>query len=406
MESMFIGVSGMQAHQKAVSVIGNNVANLNTVAYKAGRISFQDQLVATLRAGSSLGTNPMQVGGGVSIGSIDAVMTAGVLRPTNRTLDLSVVGSGFFVVDDGANQHYTRAGVFQMDADNRIVLAGNGMRAVGWRADIFTGAMDTTTVPSNDLRIPLGTLYAVSTANATFAGNLNAAAAVGDTATVTFDAYDSLGTAHRVDITFEKTAAATWEWTATSPDAAVGTTPGSGTLTIDAHGNVTAATNSGPIDLQLATPNGAEATLSFVVDFSAVSQLDGEFSVQTTSQDGLRMGTLDSYSIDTNGQIFGTFSSGATRLLGQLALAHFTNPAGLQREGNNLWSISPNSGSAVVTPASASASSIRSGYLEQSNVDLTAEFTELIVAQRGFQANSRSITTADDMLQEVLQLKR
>jgi flagellar hook protein FlgE len=406
MESMYIGVSGMQAHQKAVSVIGNNVANLNTVAFKAGRVSFQEELVSTMRVGSAQGTNPMQVGGGVSISSIDTVMTPGVLRPTNRTLDLAIVGGGFFVVDDGTNQRFTRAGVFQMDDDNRIVLAGNGMRAVGWSADIFTGAMDSTIAPTNDLRIPLGTLYAVSTANASFAGNLNASAAIGATSTASVEAYDSLGTAHRIDVEFEKTAAATWSWTASSPDGIIVAAPGTGTLSFDSHGNVTSATSDGTINLALTTPNGADATLSFAVDFSAVSQLDGEFSVQTTSQDGLPMGTLDSFSIDNEGQILGTFSSGASRLLGQLALANFTNPAGLQREGNNLWSISPNSGSAVVTPAGSSASSLRSGYLEQSNVDLTSEFTELIIAQRGFQANSRSITTSDDLMQEVLQIKR
>ncbi len=402
MESMFIGVSGMIAHQKAVSVIGNNVANINTVAYKAGRMSFKDALVQTISPGTVSGLNPMQVGTGVTVGSIETVMTPGSLKQTNRALDMAVVGSSFFVVGPAGSRQYTRAGVFQLDADNRLELASNAMRAVGWSADLFTGAINTTEAPTDSLRIPMGSLYAVPTANVKFGGNLDASVAVGATANAGFETYDSLGTSHQVDVTFTKTAGGAWSWTASSPDA-VGV-PGTGTLTFDEHGRLTASTGS--VSLALSAPNGADTPLDFAIDFSAVSQLDGASSVQTTSQDGLPMGTLDSFTIDEKGQIQGAFSNGATRLLGQLALANFSNPAGLIRQGNSMWVQAPNSGEPVIQSALIAGSLVRSGYLEQSNVDLTTEFTELIVAQRGFQANSRSITTSDDMLQEVLQLKR
>lgn len=402
MDSLYTGVSGMLAHQKAVSVIGNNVANLNTVGYKSGRVSFQDTLVQTMSTGTQAGLNPMQFGTGVAVGSIEAMMTPGSLRQTSRALDMAVVGSGFFVVGPEGNRQYTRAGIFQLDNNNRLVLASNAMRAVGWSANIFTGAMDTSQTPSDDLRIPMGSFYAVPTGNAKLGGNLDASVAVATTATAIFDAYDSIGTTHQVTFTFTKTAGGAWDWAATSPDAAASV--GSGTLTFDAHGRLTASTGS--ISMTLTTPNGATNPVDFDVDFSALSQLDGASSVQITSQDGLPMGTLDSFTIDEQGQIMGAFSNGATRLLGQLALAHFSNPAGLLRNGSSVWLQAPNSGEPVVQPASSGGSSIRSGYLEQSNVDLTAEFAELIVAQRGFQANSRSITTSDDMMQEILQIKR
>lgn len=403
MSSIFTGVAGLQANQQAVDVIANNVANLNTIGYKAGRVTFEETLVRTLEAASSMGTNPKQIGMGVGIGTIDTLMTQGDTRPTGRPLDMAVVGSGFFVVNDGQSTHYTRDGVMQLDPQNHLVMSSNGMRVQGWPADVVTSQVNTT-VPPTTLTIPLGTRYAVPTGNVTFGGNLDASSALNTPVTSSYTVYDSLGTRHTVDVNFSKTADSTWTWTASSPDATSGTVPGTGTLSFDANGRL--LNTSAPVSLDLASPNGAATPLNFTMDLGGISQLDGESSVQAISQDGLEMGTLDNFSVDSSGKIVGSFSNGASMLVGQLALATFTNPAGMSKEGSNLWNITPNSGEASVQAPSQGGGIIRSGYLETSNVDLSTEFANLIVTQRGFQANSRSITTSDEMMQDILQLKR
>ena len=404
MSSIYTGVTGLQANQKAVDVIANNVANLNTIGFKAGRVTFEDTLSSMLQPASAQGINPMQVGQGVASASIDSLMTQGDPQSTGRPLDLAIVGSGFFVANDGNANHYTRDGVMQLDANNRLVLGSNGMSILGWNADITTGNIDTTSVPPGKMTIPMGSHDALQTQNVVLGGNLNAAAATGDSYTTSYTVYDSLGTSHKVDAQFAKSDANTWSWSATSADAAAGSTPGSGTLTFDSSGHLSSGAPA--VSLELANPNGATSPMNFNIDLSAVSQLDGTSTVQATSQDGLVMGTLDNFSIDNDGKIYGSFSNGASLLVGQLSLATFSNPAGLTKNGGNLWDVSSNSGIPAVHTPSVGGSIIRSGYVESSNVDLSTEFANLIVAQRGFEANSRSITTADEMLQDVLQLKR
>jgi flagellar hook protein FlgE len=403
MSSIFTGVSGILSNQKAIDVIANNVANLNTVGFKTGRANFEETLVQTLAAGSSQGTNPAQVGMGVNIGSIETVMTQGNLQQTNRTLDLAAVGDGFFVVSEGNREHFTRDGVFQLDAQNRLVMGSNGMSVVGWQADAFTGHLDISTSPSTDFKIPIGTLYAVPTTNAIYGGNLSSGSAVGGKASSTCTVYDSLGAQHTVNVEFTKTGDNAWTWAATSPDGTLATV-GSNVMSFDAHGK--AITTQGEVNLTLTPPNGATTPQRLMFDLSAISQLNGDNSLQTTSQDGLPMGVLDTFNIESDGRVIGSFSNGASRVIGQIAMANFTNPSGLSREGNNLWSKSPNSGEPVIQASSVGGTKIRSGFIEQSNVDLATEFANLIVSQRAYQANTRSITTADEMMQDILQLKR
>jgi len=404
MSSIYTGVSGMQANQQAVEVVANNVANLNTIAYKAGRISFQETLLRTLSNGGQEGTNPMQIGTGVTVGSIDKTMSQGNLRQTGRPLDLAIAGDTFFVVRDANNATYfTRNGIFQLDANNRLVMASNGMSIIGWQADLYTGNVDTDSVPS-ELHIPIGSVYATQTLKASMGGNLNAAAAVDDTTRASITVYDSQGTAHQIEVEFTKTDAGEWDWEATSPDATVATTPGTGTLIFDEHGMLTSG--SGTVSLDFTSSGGATSPLVFDLDFSAITQLDGTSTIQPLSQDGLPMGVLQNLYIGSDGTIYGTFTNGATRVFGQLATARFANTAGMIDEGSGLWNTTINSGAPLIQPATTSGSLIRSGFLEMSNVDLTTEFANLIEFQRGFQANSRSITTSDEMMQDVLQLKR
>jgi flagellar hook protein FlgE len=405
MNSIYAGVTGMVAHQMAVDVIANNIANVNTVAYKAARVTFEETLNQTLSAGNSSGVNPMQIGKGVGIGTIDNMMGQGNMRPTSRNLDLAIVGDGFFVIGEAAEQRFTRDGVFQLDSDNRLIMASNGMRVVGWTADVVSGAIDTEAPPSADIYVPVNTYYAVPTTEVTLGGNLDATTAIGGTVDTAYYVYDSYGTQHTVTVTFTKTAAATWAWAAASPDGALAiVAPGTNTLTFDEHGNMTSSAVN--VDFTLTTPNGVTSPMRMSMDFSAVKELDGSNSVMANSQNGLPMGKLDNFTIEADGQIIGSFSNGASRVLGQIAIARFSNPSGLRKDGYNLWTVSASSGEPVVNTLADGSSQVRSGYLEMSNVDLATEFANLIIIQRGFQANSRSITTSDEMMQELLSLKR
>ncbi|NIM06538.1 MAG: flagellar hook-basal body complex protein, partial [Armatimonadetes bacterium] len=306
----------------------------------------------------------------------------------------------------GASLYYTRDGVFQLDAQNRLVSASSGMRVCGWTADPVTGFVDINNPvgPTSELVIPIGTLsIARQTANASYQANLDASAATGATVDTSFTLFDSLGTTHQVDLTFTKSAVAgQWDWTATGPDF---TGSDTGTLVFDANGQIT--TPSQPLSLTLTNPNGAINPIDLQLDFSIVTQLAGDSTIQVVYQDGMPMGSLDSFTIDAQGIVTGVFGNGMTQTLGQIALARVPNPGGMTRLGDNLYGLSANSGIAVVTPPGSSGSGeVASGYLEMSNVDLASEFADLVITQRGFQANSRVITTADEMLQDVLTLKR
>lgn len=413
MLSIYTGITGLRAHQEAVDVIANNIANVNTIGFKAGRASFQEALAETLRgayggSGGRGGSNPIQVGLGVQVGSIDNLMTQGNLRSTGRVLDVAIEGSGFFAVSDGVTNYFTRDGDFGLDANNQIVMQGSGLKVLGWQAD-STGALPTSTMvtPQSAITVPLGSMsIARATGNVSYQANLDAQAATGTAVDTSFYVYDSLGASHRVDVTMTKTAnAGEWTWQAGSPDADPAVPPSTGTLNFDANGQIT--TPSGSISVTLLNSSGATNPMAFAIDFSGVTQLTGESNVQAVSQDGLPRGSLQSFAIDRDGTVVGQFSNGMFRTIARIALARFANPAGLNKLGNNLYAPSINSGDAAILQAQTGDNGkVTSGYLEMSNVDLATEFANLIVTQRGFTANSRVITTSDEMLQDVLTLKR
>jgi flagellar hook protein FlgE len=407
MISIFTGVAGLQTYQRAVDVIANNIANVNTVGFKSARASFAEALCQTLRSGSESGTNPVQVGLGVGLGSIENLMTQGNLKSTGRPTDVAILGDGFFVLSDGARLTFTRDGVFQLDGKNRLVAASNGSRLLGWLANPATGTIDTTTNidRSTEITIPIGTrLAARQTANISYQGNLDASQDPATPVDTSFTIYDSLGAAHQITLTFTKSAATPneWSWAVTSPD---GTSPDTGTVTFTTNGEC--QTNSIAFTLTLTNPDGAAAAIPMSADLTTVTQLVGATSAQAISQDGLPVGSLQSFSVDELGIVTGIYSNGMSERLAQIALAGFTNPAGLTKLGGGLYEPSPNSGTPNVKPANVGANgTLAAGFLEMSNVDLAQEFANLIVTQRAFQANSRVVTTADEMLQDVLTLKR
>ena len=517
MRSLFAGVSGLKAHQTRMDVIGNNIANVNTIGYKASRVTFQDVLYQTLRSASAPtatrgGTNPLQVGLGVQIGSIDVIHTPGSPMPTGVQSDLAISGNGFFVLLDGEKQLFTRAGAFTIDESGWLVAPGSGLRVAGWNA--VNGVVDTNQ-PIEAIRIAIGqTIPARATTEAVFAGNLNAVAGVpvghvvrytisdvdgsgldvtleltkisdtewdivakdsdgkplelasdslkrlqfdergvltniadiaildpsdsSQTITLiaadelsafvrselpanpkvltTVEVVDSLGVRHRVIIEFEKTAANTWAWAAVDENGNYLDIAGFGvynpnTLTsarpvlrFGADGRLAAGSDIAAITLN--PGNGADPVV-FMPDFTAISQYGQPSQVSATSQNGYVAGTLEEIRFDVSGVITGVFSNGLTQTLAQLALATFANNGGLLRVGDTAFEASHNSGQPQIGAAgTGDRGLITPGALEMSNVDLSEEFTSMIITQRGFQANSRIITTSDELLQELVNLKR
>lgn len=403
LRSMFTAISSLNLHQSYLDVVANNLANANTIGYKTSRVLFQDQFYQMLNPGSGPaanlgGTNPTQVGLGVKTGYISPVFTQGALQATGRNLDLAIQGDGFFVYDQGAQRRYSREGSLTLDSAGILVNASTGLRVQGWMANA-SGVVDTNLPPSN-IQIPQNRTIARATQNAIFGGNLSADAQVGDSVDTTMGIYDSLGQLHTATVTFTRTGANTWSWSASAPAGATG----SGTITFDANGHYASSTGS-----VLSVPGSAGANpINATLDLTSLTMLSAPTSTAVTSQDGLAAGSItDVYITPNDGAIFLVYSNGMREQVGQIAVARFTNPAGLIHTGHTMFQQGLNSGDPQIGAAnSAGRGAIAAGYLEGSNVDMAQEFTNMILAQRGFQASSRVITTSDEIIQELVNLKR
>lgn len=428
MRSLFSGVSGIRSHQIRMDVIGNNIANVNTTGYKSSRTTFTDVFSQTMSPGSIL-TNPQQIGLGVGVGSIDLLMDRGSFQMTGRMLDLAISGDGFFVVQ-GANQEvlYTRVGAFDWNADGILYIPSLGMKVLGWMADADGNIGRTDRANLGEIRIVAGDVsLPIASTSATFKGNLDASAADGYEYITAMTAYDSLGRPINVALRFTKTADG-WtveyqhdysdyvdpadpsqgkEWTSTGLTLTFNT---DGTLDFDPTDPATYSTQ-----LEINDPAGAAEPLKITVDFSKITQAYDANSgpgknvstVEIHTIDGRPMGTLASVSVNEYGVITGRYTNGATKVLAQIALAYFNNAAGLMKEGASTYAESPASGVPQIgTPGSGGRSKLTPGNLEGSNVDLAQQFTDMILTQRGYQASAKLVSTADDMLQEIINLKR
>lgn len=416
MRSMFAGVSGTRAHQVRMDVIGNNIANVNTVGYKYGRATFQDMLSQTMRGSmaptdSRGGVDPMQVGLGTMLRSIDIVFTPGNLESTGKLTDMAIQGNGFFVVRDSAGGLlFTRDGAFKIDAKGNLTHPSTGYQVQGWKAD-DVGAIDRAK-PIEAIDVPLGTsMSAQATGKVSFVGNLdNSVTAHGLPGPSPWPAdystsvpiFDSQGTQHTLTLEYRKTAANEWTWTAV-----FGSTPvGNGTLKFKTSGQFDSV-DPDPPTINIPDPGTGAAPLSIAPDFGAITQVGDESSVSWSTQNGYPAGSLETFNIDDRGVITGVYSNGQYKVLGQMVLASFANSEGLMRQSNNMYAETTNSGAPQLGEATKGGrGSVLGTTLEMSNVDLAREFTDMIVTQRGFQANSRVITAADEMLQELLALKR
>ncbi|HHV35324.1 MAG TPA: flagellar hook protein FlgE [Syntrophomonadaceae bacterium] len=415
MRSLFAAVSGLKCHQQRMDVIGNNIANVNTPGYKRGRVNFQDMLNQTIRGASRPvpdgrgGTNPMQIGPGVSIGSIDLIMGGSSLQDTGKNTDLGVDGDGFFILSDGSRNYYSRVGCFDFDGEGNMISLLHGLRVMGWMPD----AEDPNRLSDilTDIKINLNeSEEAKATENMSCGGNLDSRVKTGEsesTIVLRHMVYDSKGQEYTVPIELKKTDDNKWTWTL-ADNSIIGprgdklTGTATGEITFDTIGKYSTVDNN---SITFTPPGSDQLTIN--LDFSKLTQYGSPFSADIESQDGYKSGTLESFAIDQSGSIEGVFSNGVSRRLGQIALSRFTNPAGLFKEGNSLYSVTSNSGAPNVNIAGSSGfGTVKPGSLEMSNVDLSSEFTDMIITQRGFQANSRVITTSDEMLQELVNLKR
>ncbi|MCL2411263.1 MAG: flagellar hook protein FlgE [Treponema sp.] len=466
MRSLFSGVSGLQNHQTRMDVIGNNISNINTTGFKRNRVNFHDMLYQQLQGAARPtaevgGVNPREVGLGMSIASIDTIHIQGTLQTTGVQTDLAITGNGFFVLDDRGTQLYTRAGAFSLDAEGILVNPANGMRVMGWMANEVDGGFTVLDVsrPVEQLEIPVGGKDpARATTIVNFACNLDKRIPelpenpteyqiFRSTWATSIYIFDSFGEAHTLQVEFTRVPGNPNSWTAEvvvnpqneistntsvgfgedDPEAGGATVftlnfSNNGTLisAVDEDGNESGGAGYVQMFVGFDVPDadlnedGTVFRQNFVLNLGEVggftnsmTQFAEASSTRMVEQDGRTMGYLDNFRIDQSGIINGIFSNGTSRVLGQVALATFANQGGLEKVGDNAFRQSNNSGLANIGASGvAGRGRIISGTLEMSNVDMADQFVDMIVTQRGFQANSRTIQTADQLLQELLTLKR
>ncbi|MEE0959010.1 MAG: flagellar hook protein FlgE [Lachnospiraceae bacterium] len=439
MRSLYSGVSGLKVHQTKMDVIGNNIANVNTVGFKSSTVTFKDVFYQTTQSASGPnettgtgGQNAKQIGLGVSLGSISKNITSeGGSQRTDNPFDMKLSGDGFFIVNKAGVNYFTRAGAFTTDAAGNLVN-GDGYNVMGWQADkdgnVIKDTVSKLTIKTAD---KLQTA-AAKTEKTSFTGNINASDSsfvatkdatgniTGYTGGITMSAqiYDSVGQQYLLTFNVAKTTTAN-EYTVTptslkSADGtdrttAIDTTQAYTTLTFDADtGALKSSTAKTPLNIDW---NGAgvtgRASQPISIDFSGLTSVATETSTHSSS-DGKAVGIMTGVGVQTDGRIIAAYSNGDNVCIGQIAVATFDNPAGLEAVGNTMYQTTMNSGTfdGIGEDVSAGGGSITTGVLEMSNVDLSTEFTEMITTQRGFQANSRIITVSDTMIEELTNLKR
>ncbi|EHL19999.1 hypothetical protein HMPREF9628_00996 [Peptoanaerobacter stomatis] len=472
MRSMNSAVSSLKNHQTRMDVIGNNIANVNTVAFKTGRVTFKDtysQMVRTPSGHSENrgGINPAQVGLGMNISSIDNVMEKGTVDVTNVGTDVYIDGEGFFMVESSDGRYYTRDGNFNVDEEGYLTTQ-DGRYVMGYQADKDGNVIEKLSrikVPIKDILKPK------VTSKMAMEGNLSSKTAKGIPATgfpntlatiynkvpvdssdpskgykyeikpefakneaagresilgktTTTEVIDSLGGKHTIRMDFVRTADPNkWDVYAFYVDSNGSMIPASGTTVntnpaASADGKALSGLtfkNTGGVDdtspkewtFSLTPPNGAAPMTNVKVDLSKLTQFESQSTAFVKENDGYTLGELNGMSIGSDGKIIGKFSNGDVKTLAQIVTATFANVNGLQKEGDNLWSPTQNSGDPNINvPGAGGSGMLQSNALEASNVDLAKEFTNMITTQRGFQANSRVITTTDQMLEELVNLKR
>ena len=397
------GLSGLNAAAKNLDVIGNNVANSGTVGFKQSQAQFAD-----VYANSLTGAGGSQVGIGVQVAAVAQQFTQGNITSTNNPLDIAINGGGFFRMDNGGEITFQRNGQFQLDRNGFIVGSG-GAFLTGYTADangvLSTGAPAPLFINTADI-VPQVTTGIDSVLNLDSTKSALPAAGFNQNDPTTFhnstsvSIYDSLGNAHTLQTYYVKTAAGAWSVFA-STDGAPATSVGA--LNFNTDGTLTTAM---PLSTSVAVTTGAATPFAVDIDFTGTTQFGSSFSVNKLTQDGYTSGRLAGFSVGDNGIIQGRYTNGQSAVLGQVVLASFANPNGLQPLGNNMWSDTATSGAPLIgTPDSGSLGVLQSSAVEDSNVDLTAELVNMITAQRVYQANAQTIKAQDAVLQTLVNLR-
>jgi flagellar hook protein FlgE len=409
MPSFSIALTGLAANSVSLDTIGNNLANLNTTAFKDQTTTFSALFYQNL--GSTGSGNALQVGLGTQVAGTNTDFSQGSLTKTTNSTDMALNGNGFFVVDQGNIQQLTRDGNFSLDqSGNLITSAGNNV--MGYAAS--SGVVNPNT-PLSALQVPVdATQAAHATGSFSVAANLNAATAIGGSFSTTITMYDSLGTSHATTVNFQKTADNTWNYTISLPPGDATGVPlnNTGTLTFDSSGGLlTPTTNMQDVTFPGMT-NSAD-DMKFTWDLydkngaPQIGQTVGTSTATGSTQDGFASGSYQSFSVDASGVISSQFSNGQTQKIGQIAVASVTNVEGLTLEGGNNYETSESSGSASIgAPGAGGRATVEDDTLEVSNVDISTEFANLIVAQRAFEANSKTVTTFDTVTQETINMIR
>ena len=404
--SFYTAMTGLNNNSLSINLIGDNLANMNTIGFKSSKANF-GELLAGLQ-GTSENGNPITFGLGSSLTGITRTNTQGTVSYSGRSTDAAINGNGFFVVSVNGGQGFTRAGKFEFNSDGGLV-SSDGYEILGYMAE--NGQLNNSgeLVP---IQIQKGQLLTpTATTSMDIRANLDSSAEDGTVFASTAQIYDSLGTAHAVTLEYTKTSTGNWSWTANIPaeDTTGNTLIGSGDLTFDGQGNLTAPAANPTLTITGLISGGNDATIEFrLLDENGnglLTSLSSESGVSSTSQDGRAPSILKDISIDASGVIMGLSETGGTVTLAQLALADFPNVEGLQKYKGSTFISFPSSGDPSIGVAGTGGrGSIVGASLEQSNVDMAQEFVDLIVAQRAYQANSSIIKTTDELNQVALSL--
>lgn len=453
MRSMFSGVSGLKVHQTRMDVIGNNIANVNTVGYKSQRVTFSDVFSQTLSSATAAnddtgrgGVNAMQVGLGVNVSAIDMLMTQGAAQRTDNPFDVMINGDGFMIVKDGSERYFTRAGALRLDEQGNLVTP-SGLKVQGWPATLNDkGEYVINQQEVQDINLfskDIKSMAPKATEDVSFTGNISQHRKNDEKLETSMGFYDSLGNYFTAVVNFTKEGGSSYkvdvskitdekgrqlgtietvDGKQTIKAATVTCTLENTALAFDEYGKLilTDITKEAFINFAITTDSQqlitkeANGTLSGV-DYkgkitspikgncSGLTHYASKDTVDAKYTNGNAAGTLSGYSIAGDGIVNAKYTNGAQRKVAQVVLANFDNPAGLEKVGDNLYSETTNSGK---FDGIGEAGEFSTGVLEMSNVDLSSEFTDMIITQRGFQANSRIITVSDEMLQELTNLKR
>jgi len=429
MASFFIPLTGLESDSTALNTIANDLSNMNTTGFKSQNTDFTNLFYQEI--GSTGSGDPIEVGAGVQVASNETNYTQGSINSTGNSTDVALNGNGFFVISNGQGGYeYTRAGNFTQDTNGNLVTS-NGLSVMGYPA--VNGVVNTN-APLTAINIPVGQVQEPqATSSLTMTANLDAASAAGTEFPAEVTVYDSLGEPHTATITYQETAPNTWSYSASLPAAdyagGVAPAPITGSMTFDANGNLTSITPTGGPAETIGTAAGDVSSIA--LDFNpagspladgandlninwnlvnssgtpTISQVDTASAVASADANGYASGQYQSFTIGSDGTVTVTYSNGQQQNVGQLALANITNLQGLQLNGDGDYATTLASGTAAIgTSGTAGLGTLDDGALEASNVNISSEFSDLIIAQRAFEANAKSVTTFDTVTQDTINM--